>query len=162
MKRRNVMIDNDCHDHNDIIHIKSQNSSQHNASLGIPGILGLMLFFGICYLISHVWNAIENWHLYDAPAKYVLFIYHYMIYEPLAFGKTINDFLMVNTVTPFNNLNFVIKWISVILYYIGVFYIYLIYVGFLEKKGYKKYRFLILLSPAIFLMVFYSIKWLLS
>lgn len=162
MKRRNAMIDNDCHDNNDIIHIKRQDNNQHSPSLGIPGTFGLILFFGVCYLISQVWNAIENWQLYEAPAKYVLFIYHYMIYEPLAFGKTINDFLIVNTLTPFDNLNFVIKWAFVILYYFGLFCVYLKYVSFLKIVGYKKYRFLIILSPAIFLMVYYSIEWLFS
>ncbi|EME57377.1 hypothetical protein G347_08596, partial [Acinetobacter baumannii MSP4-16] len=127
-----------------------------------PGTFGLIFFFGVCYLISQIWNAIENWQLYEAPAKYVLFIYHYMVYEPLAFGKTINDFLIVNTLTPFDNLNFVIKWAFVILYYFGLFCVYLKYVSFLKNVGYKKYRFLILLSPAILLMVYYSIEWLFS
>ena len=85
-----------------------------------------------------------------------------MVYEPLAFGKTINDFLIVNTLTPFDNLNFVIKWAFVILYYFVLFCVYLKYVSFLKNVGYKKYRFLILLSPAILLMVYYSIEWLFS
>ncbi|WP_407044749.1 hypothetical protein [Acinetobacter baumannii] len=161
MKRRNAMIDNDCHDH-DIIHIKRQDANQHSAGLGFPGILGLILFFGVCYLISLGWNAIENWQFYEAPTKYVLFIYHYLIYEPLAFGKTINDYLIVHTFTPYSNLNFVIKWVCVIFYYFGLFCIYLKYVKILEKFGYKKYRFLILLIPAIVLLIFYFGKWLFS
>lgn len=156
-----MIVDNDCHDH-DIIHIKRQDNNQHSPSLGIPGTLGLILFFGVCYLIAQVWNAIENWQLYEAPTKYVLFIYHYLIYEPLAFGKTIYDFLTVNTLTPFNNLNFVISWVFVIIYYLGLFWIYLKYVNLLKRIGYKQYRFLILLSPAILLMIYYSIEWLFS
>ncbi|RCT89709.1 hypothetical protein DVA68_15825 [Acinetobacter baumannii] len=85
-----------------------------------------------------------------------------MIYEPLAFGKTINDYLIVHTFTPYSNLNFVIKWVCVIFYYFGLFCIYLKYVKFLEKFGYKKYRFLILLIPAIVLLIFYFGKWLFS
>lgn len=152
---------NDDYNHDHIIYVNRPELDTKNKAVGVPGTFALIIFCTVLYFLSNAWAALEDWQLYESPLRYMLGFYHYLIYEPIMFGKRINEFFLVHQITPFSNLNSVIRWLIVVAYYFGALpWVYFSYQKILRHFKLLKFKLIFPAFPAIVVGLFYLANWL--
>lgn len=149
------MIDN----RNDSSYNDSENiyiKCEKSPGFGIPpGSFSGFIIIGLLVGLQYLWNLLSDWESYSGLTRMVVGFYHYTLYEPINFGKSINNYLISNPFTEYSKINFIIRWSIVIFYYFGVLpYLYRKLVKLFQTFNISKNKFkLLFLTPLILLIL---------
>ncbi|WEV50212.1 hypothetical protein OZX61_12755 (plasmid) [Acinetobacter sp. ESL0695] len=134
------------------IYIKCERSS----NFGIPpGYFSGLIVIGILIGLQYIWNLLADLESYTGLTKIVVTFYHYTLYEPISFGKSINNYFIYQPLTEYSKINFIVRWSIVIFYYFGVLpYLYRKLLKIFQKFNISKNKFkLLFLAPLILLIL---------
>ena len=125
----------------------------------LPSVIIVGVVLGAFWLLNKVANTFSDWQSLEAPYRYAVGFYHYLVMEPLVLVSGFYDFLFNIQVTEYPNVNLVLSCILLVLAVCAVMYVLLQLLSFQAGQfPLLTYGLIALIMPALLALLWFMLS----
>jgi hypothetical protein len=98
----------------------------------------IIVFLVITGLLGELWQWMNEWQLHEMPYQFIAGFYHFTFQEVIRFFPKIWNFIHYSSITPFENLNWILGFIVMLLALLFFYQCFYNFNTYMVKNGVSK------------------------